>query len=203
MKAQWDRRGGRILLGDNTFGGGGHATADRVPVCWSLDLSCSLNLHGQLTACTEHSFGDWRRIRLYALPAETSLLRNRVWDGVGWGGMGWGVSVIFSERLVSPSQKTKWWVFTADVITSFHLLALVGFIISCCLTSLRYVTYPLISAKFAFFIGFVSCLELRVLFTGFFHFSYRGLIHALFRVRYPSLFSCFFNQICSFLLTAL
>jgi hypothetical protein len=39
MKVQLHEGGGRILLGDNTTGGLGHAAAGKVPVCWSLDFS--------------------------------------------------------------------------------------------------------------------------------------------------------------------
>ena len=48
---------------------------------------------------------DWRRIRLVPHLLKRHYCVSR--SGVGGG---WGVPVIFSERLLSPSQKTRWWV---------------------------------------------------------------------------------------------
>ena len=86
-----------------------------------------------------------------APPAETSLLRKPGWCGVGWGGV--GVSAIFSESYF-PFAEDKVVGFNAYVITSFHLAVLVGFVISCCLTSLR--SLPLTSAKFCILYSSVS-----------------------------------------------
>jgi hypothetical protein len=41
MKAQLNESDGRILLGDNSGGWGGHAAADQVSVCCSFDLNCT------------------------------------------------------------------------------------------------------------------------------------------------------------------
>jgi hypothetical protein len=41
-QAQWDESGRRLLLGDNAGGGGGHATADQIPVYCHLNLNLLL-----------------------------------------------------------------------------------------------------------------------------------------------------------------
>jgi hypothetical protein len=41
MKAQKEEGGKRILLGDSRGCGRGYVAADRVPVRWSMDFSCT------------------------------------------------------------------------------------------------------------------------------------------------------------------
>jgi len=41
LQVQNDEVCKRILLGDNRGCGRGHAAADRVSVCWSLDCNCT------------------------------------------------------------------------------------------------------------------------------------------------------------------
>jgi len=46
IKGQWDRGGGRILLGDNTSYHLRYAATSQVPVCWTLDFTWSpLHVH--------------------------------------------------------------------------------------------------------------------------------------------------------------
>jgi len=72
VKAQRDEGGGRILLADNWWRGG-HAAAELVPMCWSLDFSWTpLCVHVWLTIVGV-LISDLRRNSRNATTAQVSV----------------------------------------------------------------------------------------------------------------------------------